>query len=92
MKEISIYGHPVKTSQQALPDQDQSSVYMKNQYKASGNVKKVDDLKLSYKIPTEAGISGGPVFTLLNGEHVIVAIHKASTYPEVFGLKHDKDG
>lgn len=31
-------------------------------------------------MPTELGISGGPIFTELNGEYVVLGIHKASNF------------
>jgi hypothetical protein len=91
VKEVSIYGYPVKTSQMAanLPDQDQSSIYIKDLHKATGPLKKASACKLSYNLPTEAGISGGPIFTQFAGEHIVIAIHKASTYPETFNIKRD---
>jgi V8-like Glu-specific endopeptidase len=64
IKKISVYGYPIKTNQNDHSNKtDQSSIFMKNQYAASGPIKKVKDFRLTYQMPTEAGISGGPVFT-----------------------------
>jgi V8-like Glu-specific endopeptidase len=62
-----------------------------DQYGAKGPINKADDLKLSYSMPTEVGISGGPIFTQLNGEYVVLGIHKASNYPERFQIKEDPE-
>jgi hypothetical protein len=54
------------TNLKAHPDnQDQHSISNVDIYGAKGGMKSADDSKLSYYMPTEKGISGGPIFAKL---------------------------
>lgn len=80
IKEVSVLGYPIQTNKKASPGEAESSIYIKDMFKGTGGIKNSDNLKLSYKVPTEAGFSGGPVFTKYGTEDVVIAIHKASNF------------
>ncbi len=49
-------------------------------YESVGAAKKIKDFKIMYTLPTEAGFSGGGIFTEYQGRHVIIGIHKATQF------------
>ncbi len=80
IEKISVQGYPIPTNKKMHSISDQHSISCVDAYRADGPIKSADEGKIYYTVPTEIGISGGPIFTELNGEYVVLGIHKASNF------------
>lgn len=64
IKEISVHGYPKLTNINThFNNEEQHSISNVDIFGPKGGIKSADNFKLSYYIPTEPGISGGPIFT-----------------------------
>ena len=78
IESISLYGYFYELNKVNAESERPSSIFMQNMFGSKGSNFCYKPKQLTYDLPTEKGVSGGPIIAHLESinDHIIIGIHK----------------
>ena len=84
IESISLYGYFYELNKGSADPEKASSIFMQNMFGSKGSNFSYKPKQLTYDLPTERGVSGGPIIAYLESikDHIVIGIHKGRKIPQ----------